>query len=521
MTARPREAEQTLHLQLDGDVSGDHDQLRAPLIASSPVHRDQSRHHDLEEARVTGSTSSLLRRHARPSRSPDAVASDVSRILDRDAGFHQSRGRWRVQHLSQDTARQHISSGDTRQRLTLITKRLWDNWFYTLAYQRTIVLMAILFVSYATIVFLFACVYLGASKLGQKQQTNPDGTKTLLPFCDMDIHLFMEALYFSLSTMTTIGYGVSDYYFGGCYTPLILVLCQVCCAITFDAVAIGLIFQRISRGQKRAKTIVFSNQAVVQRVGGVMHLMFRVGELRHHQLRDARVRAYCVRHERHVCAAANVNSHGEDPSGARAGSNARNVETTHYVTRSLKLMHEEVCSDVLMSLPQVIVHRMDSKSPLSQPSSWYDVNGVKHEETESTDHRIDQYTRHRERTQDFLSDREAEIVVLVEGTDELTGAIIQARHSYTTSDLAWDHVFVPCVFPNPQYSHQANGERNQSQILHESSSSLNVRETRSFCCCFGKRRTKKPVCFVDFGSFHDTVPAIPSAESSPYVFPID
>jgi ABC-type sugar transport system permease subunit len=76
------------------------------------------------------------------------------------------------------------------------------------------------------------------------------------------------ALYFSLSTMATIGYGTSDYYFGDCWTPFILVLLQVFSAIVFSSLAVGLLFQRISRGQKRGRTIVFSDAAVIRKVGG-------------------------------------------------------------------------------------------------------------------------------------------------------------------------------------------------------------------------------------------------------------
>ena len=56
----------------------------------------------------------------------------------------------------------------------------------------------------------------GLSILGSKAAVNPDnGSKSTIVFCDLDLHDHMEAMYFSLSTMTTIGYGVSDYYFGG------------------------------------------------------------------------------------------------------------------------------------------------------------------------------------------------------------------------------------------------------------------------------------------------------------------
>ena len=138
-------------------------------------------------------------------RQPDG---DRPRILDRDAPFNQSRGRWRVQHISRSVTRDHILPTGSRRRLTL-TKQFWDDWFYALAYKRTAILMAILFLVYAGIVFFFAFVYLGVSTWGRKIEVNPDGTTSTQAFCDMDIKNHMEALYFSLSTMTTIGYGVS------------------------------------------------------------------------------------------------------------------------------------------------------------------------------------------------------------------------------------------------------------------------------------------------------------------------
>jgi len=46
----------------------------------------------------------------------------------------------------------------------------------------------------------------------------------------------------------------------------------------------------------------------------------------------------------------------------------------------------------------------------------------------------------------FWEDREVEIVVLVEGTDELTSCPVQARHSYRYDEIIWDHTFDTCVF---------------------------------------------------------------------------
>jgi hypothetical protein len=407
------------------------------------------------------------------------------RILDRDAAFYQSRGRWSVQHVSRGEARIiHTTQGGPR--LQTFTKRFWDNWFHTLAYQKTYVLMLILFFVYAAIIFGFAFVYLFVSLSGATTSIDPsDGSTHTQMFCHMDIHDHMDALYFSLSTMTTIGYGVSDYYFGGCWTPLMLVLWQVCVALIFNAVSIGLIFQRISRGNKRSKTIIFSDKAAIRRVRGVPHLYIRLAELRHHQLLEASVRAYCVRHERY---------HQEQDHGV--------VETTHFVTKPMKLTHEAVGSHIMMSLPQIIVHCMDADSPLVAPDSWCDANGqlrhcgVNSHSRSQRDYGSEDkercFLQETEEMNAFLMDREAEIVILLEGTDELTGSVLQTRHSYTLDEIVWNERFAPCTFPYSEYVATLRPD-----ILVAD-------------------RTE-PFCVVDFARFHETIPAPLDSESCPFV----
>ena len=420
-----------------------------------------------------------------------------SRMLDRNAAFHQSRGRWGVQRLS----RQHRGSGS----FCCCLRRIWHewilgDWFHRLAYQKTIVLMALLFLIYTSIVVFFGFVYLGVSMLGRQVEINPDdGSKKIIAFCDMDINDHMEALYFSLSTMTTIGYGVSDYYFGGCWTPLLLVLWQVCSAITFDAVAVGLLFHRISRGHKRGKTITFSNKAVIQRVKGVPHFMFRIGELRKYHLLEASVRCYCIRHERLPI---QTSSRQNEELSETSRSETQELETTHFISRRVKLIYpdENYGSSIWMGLPQVIVHRLDDTSPLSPTSPiWYDAHGAAHEYPRKEEGRKgskedslalpnsdDPASKlHMEDIEHFLLDRDAEIVVLVEGTDEGTGAATQARHSYKTTDIAWNYTFAPCIQPY----------RSQRQ----------------------EHSDRDPVCSIDFSRFHDIVPAPPDCDACAYV----
>jgi hypothetical protein len=106
-----------------------------------------------------------------------------TRILDRDAAFFQSRGRWSIEHVSRSVAGWNDASEREPYRKRL--KRFWNDWFYVLAYQRTIVLIAILFCVYTAIVIVFAILFLSVSLMGQEQQTNEDGSISEVTFCDM------------------------------------------------------------------------------------------------------------------------------------------------------------------------------------------------------------------------------------------------------------------------------------------------------------------------------------------------
>jgi len=43
-----------------------------------------------------------------------------------------------------------------------------------------------------------------------------------------------------------------------------------------------------------------------------------------------------------------------------------------------------------------------------------------------------------------------EIVCILEGTDASTSSTVQARHSYTSYDIVWDHDFEPCTFADQE-----------------------------------------------------------------------
>lgn len=458
-------------------------------------------------------------------------------------------------------------------------------------------MMGVFFAYFVTIV-LFAALYLTVNKVGSyygDDGTNGGGGDFGLSlgsdtndidvpsFCGMDINNHMEALYFSLSTMATIGYGTSDYYFGECWTPFILVLLQVFSAIVFSSLAIGLLFQRMSRGQKRGRTIVFSDVALIRKVKGRWYWMFRVAELRKRHIIGAKIRVFCVRHER--CPVAMVGCDGGDAEFG--GDNVVELETAHFVSHPLPLLNgskstnasansstssanvdeeepNSECSfeqNILMGLPHVVVHRMDSLSPMMPPYPvWYDEGGVPHshgpsgiplttmseaatgstaaesvEENAATStlvateaeekqpapsslqppsrgSNIDQPTQGE--ITHFLQDRQAEIIVFLEGTCEVTGMALQARHSYKMEDIAFHQTFAPCVFAVGTDGTAARSRkwRNpfaKSKAKVDQDSTPQGGEAYTF--------SENSTLEIDFSQFHDLLPAPYDSMSCPYV----
>jgi hypothetical protein len=62
---------------------------------------------------------------------------------------------------------------------------------------------------------------------------------------------------------------------------------------------------------------------------------------------------------------------------------------------------------------------------------------------------------------------EAEIVVIIEGIDEMICSPLQAKQSYKFDhgDILWDHVFAPCVLSSKATA--SNGDRGSTKVTWE------------------------------------------------------
>ncbi|CAI5711315.1 unnamed protein product [Hyaloperonospora brassicae] len=362
----------------------------------------------------------------------------TGRIMDRkDKMFQRSKGQWNIR----------------RQKVPNYWKLYMQDPFHTVVNMRLSKVLGSLVFAYIVVIVLFGALYM----------TPPD-------HCKLAISSFFGGFSFSVSVLFTIGFGTNggDVFFGECIWVQTIITLESFCGILLDALAIGIIFQRFSRAQARANTIVMSTHACARRIRGNLYFMFQVCEMRKHQLVEAHVRMYAIRHDVEF---------GE-----------------HYYFQSypMRIQHpdDDLGGMMLLALPSVVVHRMDAWSPLLRPKSA-DTCGVHHNparsylfpeplcraadaQTGDRDGSVQVVTKSEHNTcrcagnnaaasdvhveaqlpsveeiKQYWAESQMEVVVLVEGIDAVTSTTIQVRHSYKAEDIMFDHRHVNCVDVDP------------------------------------------------------------------------
>lgn len=186
----------------------------------------------------------------------------------------------------------------------------------------------------------------------------------------------VDAFFFSVQTMATIGYGIM--YPGTVYANILMSL-ETLIGLFGLALATGLAFARFSRPRAR---VLFSANAVVTLYHGLPTLMFRVANQRGNQVFEARVQATLLRNE-------------VSPEG-------------HVMRRfhDLALLRENTPS---FTYSWTVMHPLTETSPLFPTTS------------------------------SGLQDADAEIIVLLAGLDETVSQPIHARHVYKPGAILWNH----------------------------------------------------------------------------------
>ena len=190
---------------------------------------------------------------------------------------------------------------------------------------------------------------------------------------------FWSAFFFSVHTLTTVGYG--DVYPKG-YAANTVAAIEAMIGLLGFALATGLLFARFSRPSAR---IMFSRRMIVAPYQDIHALEFRIANERSNVLMDLETKVILMTVE-------------------RSGSELRRkfVELT--------LERERV---YFIPLTWTIVHPIDSSSPIY---GW---------------------------TAQELAEREAEFIVVVRGFDETFSQAVTTRFSYRHDEITWSAKFLP------------------------------------------------------------------------------
>lgn len=197
---------------------------------------------------------------------------------------------------------------------------------------------------------------------------------------------FADAFFFSVQTMSTIGYGNMSPH--GTYAN-VLVTAEAIIGIMAVAMATGIMFAKFARPTAR---VMFSRHAVIDRwMDGQPALMFRMANARSNQITEAAIHLTLIRNEKL-------------PDG-------RTFRRFH----DLKLVRD---LSPIFALTWTVIHVLDEDSPLS---------GL---------------------TFDELEDIRAELLVTLSGVDQTFSQRVHARHSYVPTDVVWNARFADILGTN-------------------------------------------------------------------------
>lgn len=206
--------------------------------------------------------------------------------------------------------------------------------------------------------------------------------------------IWISSILYSIETQQTIGYG-SRVIREDCYLGIGLLMIQSALSVIIQAFMGGLFFAKLSLPRRRSETIVFSNKAVLSARDGYACFMCRV----------------CDQQKTHIVQA-NFKMYLLQSKWTNEG------ELIPWFSQELKITNGR---NNMLYLPIILEHRIDSRSPLYSLMTSY------------------------KSTHDFLTQAQFEIMVIIQGTIESTGASLHKQTSYTPDEIYADHFFVPMI----------------------------------------------------------------------------
>ncbi|CAK9304104.1 unnamed protein product [Gordionus sp. m RMFG-2023] len=210
--------------------------------------------------------------------------------------------------------------------------------------------------------------------------------------CLMDIRDFYSIFLFSIETQHTIGYGFR-YLNDKCRVGVILLMLQCIAGVIVECLTTGILFIKFCYPRKREKCIIFSDRCVVNQRNGVLYLMARIAETNQIHLTNVSITAVLYREK--------ITHEGEV------------IPFNPYFLNIHTWEGKENCENINLSVPQIILHHINSKSPL------YDLAI----------------------NEDYIIDENFQILFMVSGYAKPTGIPIQIYKSYYPTDILWGNRF--------------------------------------------------------------------------------
>ncbi|XP_050298518.1 inward rectifier potassium channel 2-like isoform X2 [Anthonomus grandis grandis] len=276
--------------------------------------------------------------------------------------------------------RQAVSKRD--KLLILRYSKLVDSsWTFTFS-----VFLAILFISwtcFAAFYWLICFVHgdFEPNHLPAMQEKN-----NFKP-CIYDMVGFSSAFLFSMEAQHTLGYGIKAPT-QECAEAIFVNAIHCIIGFIMQGFMAAIIFSKMTKPRLRSQTLIFSKNAVISRKNSKLCLMFRVADIRQKHLVDTKIRVFLIK-----------------------SSLTQEKEFLPFEQIELKSYMDGCSKAVFFNWPIVMYHILDEDSPLYSLSPG------------------------------DLCQRKFEIMVVIEGTDETTGQVTQARSSYMPNEILWGYKF--------------------------------------------------------------------------------
>lgn len=211
------------------------------------------------------------------------------------------------------------------------------------------------------------------------------------PQCVHNVYGMTTAFLYSLETQTTIGYGgraITPY----CPSAVVLLVIQFLVGAIINCFLCGVILSKISLPKKRAKTINFSEMAVICPKNGTLCLSIRVANLRKTLMIGSQIYGKLLKTT-------------VTPEGETIIMDQVNID---FVVDAGK-------DNLFFVCPLTLYHVIDKASPFFEMAV------------------------------DTLHKQEFELVVFLDGTAESTSSACQVRTSFIPQEIMWGYNFLPII----------------------------------------------------------------------------